>query len=42
MEGRLDGKRVGLVFVGPVDGGVRANVEETMERAEGRLRALAR
>jgi Copper transport outer membrane protein, MctB len=35
MEGRLDGKRVGLVFVGPVDGGVRANVEETMERAGG-------
>jgi hypothetical protein len=35
MEGRLDGKRVGLVFVGPVDGAVRANVEETMERAGG-------
>jgi Copper transport outer membrane protein, MctB len=35
MDRRLDGKRVALVFVGPVDGGVRANVEETMERAGG-------
>jgi hypothetical protein len=35
MDGRLDGKRAGLVFVGPVDGAVRANVEETMERAGG-------
>ena len=35
MDGRLDGKRVALVFVGPVDGAVRANVEETMERAGG-------
>jgi hypothetical protein len=35
MDGRLDGKRVALVFVGPVDGAVRANVEETMERADG-------
>jgi hypothetical protein len=35
MDGRLDGKRIALVFVGPVDGGVRANVEETMERAGG-------
>ena len=35
MDGRLDGKRVALVFVGPVDGAVRANIEETMERADG-------
>jgi Copper transport outer membrane protein, MctB len=35
MDGRLEGERVGLVFVGPVDGAVRANVEETMERAGG-------
>jgi Copper transport outer membrane protein, MctB len=35
MDGRLDGKRVALVFAGPVDGGVRANVEETLERAGG-------
>jgi hypothetical protein len=35
MDGRLDGKRVALVFVGPVDGAVRANIEETLERADG-------
>jgi hypothetical protein len=37
MDGRLDGKRVALVFVGPVDGAVRANVEDAMERADGSL-----
>jgi Copper transport outer membrane protein, MctB len=35
MDGRLDGKRIGLVFVGPVDGAVRASVEDTMESADG-------
>jgi Copper transport outer membrane protein, MctB len=37
MDGRLDGARVALVFVGPVDGAVRANVEDALERAGGAL-----
>jgi Copper transport outer membrane protein, MctB len=33
MSGRLAGSRVGLVFVGPVDDGVRSLVEQTLDDA---------
>jgi hypothetical protein len=35
MEGRLDGSSIGLVFVGPIDGAVRGNVEDALESADG-------
>jgi hypothetical protein len=44
MSGRLAGDRVGLVFVGPVDGQVRSLVEQTLDDAGAapplRVRAL--
>src|SRR6266545_6806043 len=43
MQDRLAGKRFALVFIGSVDGTVRANVEQAVEDAAGapaRLRAL--
>jgi hypothetical protein len=35
MEGRLEGKNVGVVFLGPVDGSVRAEVERAIADADG-------
>jgi hypothetical protein len=35
MDGRLEGARVALVFVGPIHGAVRANVEDALDRAGG-------
>jgi hypothetical protein len=44
MDGRMTGKRVALVFAGPVDGRTRSLVEQALEDAGGpsvlRLRAL--
>lgn len=35
MEGRLEGKRVAVVFLGPADGGLRADVEGALADADG-------
>ena len=35
MDGRLDGKNVAVVFLGPADGGVRADVEGALADADG-------
>jgi hypothetical protein len=35
MDGRLDGQRIALVFVGPIDGAARANVEDAIDTAGG-------
>jgi hypothetical protein len=37
MRGRLKGKRVAVVFVGPVDGALRTAVQQTLADAGGRL-----
>ena len=38
LAGRLQGRRILMVFVGPADGAIRTSVEETLERAGGSLR----
>lgn len=35
MDGRLEGKNVAVVFLGPADGGVRADVEGALADADG-------